>query len=176
MEPGARTHVGNRRDRQRTIEAFNALHVHDATVQAVRIFPSTSKRRQSYVEVDLTEYVTCKPLLLRLTGSANVTLAADFQVLTDNAFANTEGVRATGDEKRIRQLMSEQMAHLNIEYYEVDEKPSARHPTRRKLTDVSSYILFQVTFYGGTLEVVARGFKLTRLRVGREPGPYGTRR
>lgn len=156
-------------DKQQIIAAFNARSLHDDTVHAVRIVPSTSRRRQSYVEVDLTEYVTNQRRLLRLTGCANLSFIADFDVLTNNAFANTERVQAIGDENRIRQIMSAQMAHLNLDYVDEHGEPDPGHPTRKKLCDVSPYILFRITFYGGTLEVVARGFQLTHPRAVKEP-------
>lgn len=161
------------RDKHQIMAAFNAYNLHDDTVQAVRILPSPSRRRQSTVEIDLTEYVSDKPRRLRLTGCANLSFIADFDVLTDNAFANTEGVQASGDEERIRQIVTAQMAHLNLDYGDSDEEPDEHHPTRRKLADLSPFILFRVTFYGGTLEVVARGFQITRPRL---PAPQSGRR
>lgn len=159
--------MGHRRTREEIVQAFHARSLHDDTVHAVRIFPSTTRRRQSRVEIDLTEYVSDRPRLLVLTGCANLSFVADFQVLTDNSFANTEAVVASIDEDRIRRIMHEQMAHLNIDYLTEDGSPSDRHPTRRKLLDLSQYILFRITFYDGTLEVIARNFTLTHPRVRR---------
>jgi L-ascorbate metabolism protein UlaG (beta-lactamase superfamily) len=153
-----------RRAREQLVAAFNARSLHDDTVHAVRIFHSTSRRRSSRVEVDLTEYVTHRPRRLVLTGCANLSFVADFDVLTDNAFANTEAVFASMDEEHIREIMEAQMAHVNVDYFKEDDTPSDYHPTRRKLTDLSAFILFRITFFGGTLEVVARGFTLAHPR------------
>jgi len=155
-----------RRERSRIVAEFNSHSLHDDTLHALRIVPSTSRRRHSRVELDLTEYVTNRPRQLCLTGCANISFVADFDVLLDNAGANTERVHAIVDDERIRQIMTEQMAHLNIEYFDEDNRPADYHPTRTKLLDVSAYILFRITFYGGTLEVIARGFTLRHPRIG----------
>jgi hypothetical protein len=151
-----------RKDKQKIIAEFNSCNFHDDTVHGVRVLPSTSRRKGSQIQVDLTEYITNKPRLLTLTGCANFSFIADFDVLTRNAFANTEQVEANGDEELIRRILAGQMAHLNIEYWDNEGNLSDKHPTRRKLADVTGYILFRVLFYGGTLEVVARGFRITR--------------
>ena len=150
-----------RKAKEQIVAEFNHHNLHDDTVHALRVIPSTTRRRSSRVEVDLTQYVTNRPRRLCLTGCANISFVADFDVLLRNAFANTERVQAIGDEQRIRQIMTEQMAHVNLEYVTLEGEPSEHHPTRQKLRDVSAYILFRITFYGGTLEVIARGFKIT---------------
>lgn len=165
--------MAQRREREQIVAAFNARSLHDDTVHALRIVPSTSRRRHSRVEIDLTEYVTDRPRRLVLTGCANLSFVADFDVLTDNAFANTEAVFASIDEERIHQIMVAQMAQLNVEYHDEEGHPSDWHPTQRKLADLSVYILFRITFYGGTLEVVARGFTLTHPRVPRAASAPG---
>jgi hypothetical protein len=154
----------SRRDKQRIIAEFNAYNLHDDTVHAIRIIPSTSRRRNSIVEVDLTQYVSNKPRRLRLTGCANITFVADFAVLTDNAFANTERVQAFGDEERIHAIILSQMGELNIEYLDEHHCASEEHPSLQKLKKISSYVLFRIAFYGGTLEVIAEGFRITRPR------------
>jgi hypothetical protein len=34
-------------------------------------------------------------------------------------------------------------------------------PIRKKLMDIQSYVLFRVEFFGGTLEVLAKGYNLS---------------
>lgn len=104
----------------------------------------------------MTQYADDKRRCLTLTGCANVSFVADFDVLLNNAFASTEWGQADGSEDRIREIMTGQMPHLNIDY-----DPASFHPTKRKMDDLTPYIVFRIQFFGGTLEVVARGFKLT---------------
>lgn len=147
------------KSKQEIITAFNSHNFHDDTVHAIRIVPTTSRRRRSRIEIELTQYVNDKQRCLTLTGCANVSFVADFDVLLHNAFANTEWGQADGSEERIRQIMTGQITDLNIEY-----EPASRHPTNRKMSDLTPYILFRIQFFGGTLEVVGRGFKLTDSR------------
>ena len=155
-----------RKDKNRIIADFNSHNLHDDTVHAIRIVPSTSRRKYSHIEINLTEYGTNKARLLTLNGCANLSFVADFDVLTDNAFANTDSVQATDDEEAIRQILAEQMAYLNVEYWDKNSALCDTHPTRRKLKDLTAYILFRVLFYGGTLQVVARGFRVSRPTTG----------
>jgi hypothetical protein len=155
--------VAARKTREQVAAAFNTCNLHDDSVHAIRIIPATSRRSSSRVELDLTEYVTNRPRRLALTGCANISFVADFDVLVDNAFANTEGVQASVDEERIREIIARGMGDLNVEYTEGGQ-PSEDHPARLKLRDAAAYVLFRVTFYGGTLEVIGRGFKISRPR------------
>lgn len=68
-----------------------------------------------------------------------MSFVADFDVLLNNAFANSEWAQADGSEDRIRQIMTGQMANLNMEY-----EPAFRHPTNRKMSDLTPYILFRI--------------------------------
>ena len=144
------------KSKQEIIAAFNSHNFHDDTVHSIRVVPTTSRRRRSRIEIELTQYVNDKRRCLTLTGCANVSFVADFDVLLHNAFANTEWGQADGSEERIHQIMTGQMADLNMEY-----EPASVHPTNRKMNDLMPYILFRIQFFGGTLEVVGRGFKLT---------------
>ena len=144
--------------KEQKIANFNSYCFHDDTVLGVNIVPSTSRRRYSKVEIEFSEYCSGRPRHLILTGCANVSLIADFDVLTDNACFNTQGVQAFDDPQQIEKILSNQLEHLNIDYMTENDEPSDRHPTRKKLQDVSPYILFRVMFFGGTLEVVARNF------------------
>jgi hypothetical protein len=157
--------VRARKAREQIVAEFNHRSLHDDTLHALRVIPALTRRQSSRVEVDLTEYVTNKPRRLCITGCVNISFVAYFNVLVDNAYASTDCVLAIDDEERIRQIITDQIAHLNLNYVTEIGEPSEYHPTEKKLKDLSAYVLFRILFFGGTLEVIARGFKITRPRI-----------
>lgn len=154
-----------RRTPEEIAAAFNAHRFHDDTVLDMRISPSRSRTRFSKIVIDFAEDDTGRLKQLTFTGCANVSLTADFDVLTDNAgFGNTSHVQACCESDKIKNFLAEQIDDLNIDYSDEYDEPSNRHPTRAKLGDLSKFILFRVELFGGTLELVARNFKVNRPR------------
>ncbi len=150
---------------QEVVDAFHRHSLHDDTVHAIRIIPATSPRQESRIEIDLTDYASGKPRQLALTGCVVMALTADFVELADNAFANVNSVQAEGDEERTRAFIESQKSCRYLVYV----TPS-RDPALQRMKDVPSLVLFRVNLFGGTLEVAARGFKLSRPRVSARVG------
>ena len=150
--------------REAVIERFERECLHDDTVLSVRIVPARSHRGHAAVEVDLAESGTGRLRRLTFSRVANVRLGADLDVLRDNLPWNLNRLSASADDEAICELIASQADLLNIEYLDCDEEPIEQADRRAKLDDPSSWVLFRIALFGGTLELVATGFKLTRPR------------
>jgi len=73
------------KSREEIIERFNAYNFHDDTILAIKIFPTTSRKNYSKIEIESSEYSTNKRRFLTLKGCANISLQADLDVLLNNA-------------------------------------------------------------------------------------------
>jgi hypothetical protein len=150
---------------QQIVETFNSYNFHDDTIMNMQIVPSTIQGRYSRIVLDFEDDDTGKLLQLTITGCANISLVADFDVLKDNSgFGNTNWTEAIYDEKRIKDLMSKQINELNVEYLDEKREPSEKHPTKVKIANHSEFVLFRIGFFGGTMEVIGRNFKVNRPR------------
>lgn len=152
-----------KRTKHEIINDFNSYNFHDDLVVGINISPSDSSRKHSNIEIEFKEICYKKQRFLTLKQCANVSFVADFDVLTSQAFCNTQGVIAIDDQQQIENLLNEQLDQLNVETCVWCDEPE--HPTRKKLLDVSPFILFVISFFGGTLKVVAKNFKAKGPRI-----------
>jgi len=149
-------------DRDSIVGRLQDYDFHDDALLAVRIVPAQNRREKSRVELDLSEYVTDRPRRLVFTGCENIRFDGDFAVLTDNAFAVVAEVVATPADDAIIALLKDQKPRLNVEYEDEDESPIEERHRQEKLDDPFGLVLFTVVLYGGTLDVVARNFRVLR--------------
>jgi len=151
-----------RKSPQQIVDEFNKHHFHDDILLNITISPSELQRRYSKIVFDLDEDCTGKLRQLTLSGCANISMIADFDVLKDNAGSgNTEWIDASCDSEKITTLLESQIDRLNIEY---DDGAWTKHPTKVKISDPKQFVLFRFKFFGGIAEVLARNFKINRPR------------
>jgi hypothetical protein len=82
----------------------------------------------------------------------------DFDVLADNWFAQTDKSIAKTDGDQMKKFVRSQTAHWHVRYM----PPQAEDkPIRKKLSAIGNYVLFKVKFFGGTVEILAKGYKLS---------------
>ena len=83
----------------------------------------------------------------------------DFDVLADNWPFNTEALTAKTDLRTMLKIVRAQRSHWRTTYMPPMPKDK---PIRKKLGSIRSYTLFRVAFFGGTAEVLAKSYTLSR--------------
>ena len=139
---------------QEISERFRDLNFHDATFVSMRVFPaqSQSEANDSLVQIQLLAGRTNR--VLQFTGCTNLRTALDFDVLAHNSPSNTSSVDAHTDAERMRKLMRSQEQEWDVGYGKM------RSPLDDKLEVIDELICFRVQFFGGVVEVIARGFSV----------------
>ena len=141
------------KSREEIIERFNAHDFHDVTIHAIKIFPATSRKNLTKVEIESAKHSTNKRRSLTLKGCANISLQADFDVLLNNAPPNVDYVRAYGSSIIIKKFLKRQR-----DIWNVDNEPLIGDPIKEKIQNVDQYVVFRIQLFGGILEVVAKDF------------------
>jgi hypothetical protein len=143
----------------RIATSFNGLDFHDDALSSVEVHTPRSKAGLTSVNIELLDDSTEAKKVLSFRGCANLRFIMDFDVLTDNWFAQTDGVSSKTDLESLRRFVRAQTPHWRVQYM----KPTpSNKPTRRKLSAITHYVLFKVRFFGGTIEVLAKNFALKR--------------
>jgi hypothetical protein len=148
-------------NRQAVIKKFNGLDIHDDDLVSVNVHPPRSRRNSALIEFEFQDDSTGKRQLVSFRGCANVRYLMDFDVLTDNSFAQTDRASSFGDVGRMAKLIRSQMAHWHTQYMPSCPKDQ---PIRKKLASLDKYVLFRITFFGGIVEILAKNFVLSRSR------------
>jgi hypothetical protein len=81
----------------------------------------------------------------------------DFDVLAFQWFFGTHGSNARADLRRMRKFVMSQTSHWRTTHAPPMPKDK---PIRKKLESIKNYILFRVSFFGGTAEILAKNYKL----------------
>ena len=90
----------------------------------------------------------------------NVSFTGDFDVLLDNAQAgNTSHTKVKTETEYILKTIDQQRQKWNVSY------SGTRDPLERKTKNIQKYMAFKVFFFGGSLEVVARNYKIKRTKI-----------
>ena len=151
------------RSRDEIARDSSAEALHDGRVLAIRLVPAVSRRHAVKLEIDIQD-VWGSPGRITFTRTVNVRISIDFDVLRDNSTWMIERLTASIDDAAIRALVESQSRDLNVEYLDVNEVRYELPDRQSKLTDPSGLVLFQLRLNGGTLDVVARDFKISRTR------------
>lgn len=138
---------------------FNKLDFHDDALKALKLHPPSGRNDFTSIDFELQDDSTNSVKVLSFHGCANFRFVMDFDVLADNWPFNTESSAAKTDVTRMRQFVKVQMAHWRTTYMPPMIKDK---PVRKKLVTLRSYILFRVTFFGGTAEILAKHYSLKR--------------
>jgi len=147
---------------------FSNLNLDDDDLVSVKVVAPRKKTDSAKIDFEFRDDVTGRKKLLSLSGCANLRWLTDFDVLASNWFAQTEKAISLTDIKKMRKLVLAQVAHWHVRY--MPPSPEDK-PIRKKLSSIRKFVLFRITFFGGTVEVLAKKFTLKAGGVGRVAGP-----
>jgi hypothetical protein len=143
---------------------FIGVDVHDDTVESIVYLPPRSKRASASVQVTLHRHWKQRRRVLEFSGCANLEMSLDADVLKGNAPNNTAGVTASVRPTLITGMLKRHRRKWNVSY------ERSIDPMPKKLMAAKELVLFQVQFFGGTLDVLARSYRLRHL-TSRRSGP-----
>jgi hypothetical protein len=129
------------------------LNLHDDNLVNVKVCLPKSRANTTRIEFLFCDDSTREAKRLSFKGCANVRYIMDFDVLTANWFAQTEGFDREADPIRMRKFVQAQVAHWHVRYMPPQPKDK---PIRKKLSSIRSYRLFRIRFFGGTAEILAK--------------------
>jgi hypothetical protein len=141
----------------RFIKRFNKLDFHDDNLRLVTFLPPRTRHSSATIVLEFEDDATGAKKLLSFHNCGNLRFVMDFDVLANNWFAQTRGAGAIADIPKMKKFVTTQKMHWRTIY--MPPQPSDR-PIRKKLRRIRSYRLFKIRFFGGTLEILARSFKL----------------
>jgi hypothetical protein len=136
---------------------FSSLNFHDDDLLSVRLLAPRRKNDSAKLDFEFLDYSTRAKKLLSICGCVNLRWSMDFDVLADNWYAQTEAVKAESDPQKMKKFVRTQMRHWRVKY--MPPLPMDK-PIRKQLSSILRYRLFRITFFGGTVEVLARNFIL----------------
>lgn len=148
-----------RADKDAVAKRFNKLDFHDDALLSVRIHPPRKWSNFTKIDFEFQDDATKALKTLSFHTCANFRFVMDFDVLADGWFFGTHGSVAKTDVQRMRKFVRAQMSHWRTTYMPPTPKDK---PIRKKMASIRSYVLFRVTFFGGTVEVLAKNYTLTR--------------
>jgi len=134
-------------------ERFSALDFHDDILVRIAIHPPKGRKSRAGIDLEFRDDATGKKKMVRFLGCGNILYAMDFDVLSSNWFAQTDRLSATNDAEQMRRFVERQARHWHTKYMPPQEIDA---PIRGKLRSIHAYRLFRITFFGGTLEILAR--------------------
>jgi|SRR6185295_8876405 len=136
---------------------FTQIDAHDDTVEALAILPALTRGGQATVEITLFRPGIARRRMLRFSGCANIGVAMDMDVLSDNAPMNTHLLEATINSVEIESLIRRHKRSWNVSY------PTSLDPLPAKVAALSRYVLFHVRLFGGVVEVLGKSFTVKHL-------------
>jgi len=143
--------------RTQVAERFEALDVHDDTVEEIRFLPGSRRKHSATVVVALHRHWEDKHRLLRFSGVANYEVLLDADTLRDNAPCNTFSTEASTNDQEISSRMRKHKRAWNVSY------DKSIDPLSAKADSLPALVLFRLRIFGGTLEVIARSFSIRRV-------------
>jgi hypothetical protein len=139
---------------------FLKHNFHDTLLKAIHIEPAEDRKSKSSVEVVLEDYDTNELIEIIFEQPGNISFTGDFDVLLDNAgFGNTSHTKASTDPDKILRTINRQKSKWNVKYAE-----DMRSPIEKKTNNIDKYIAFKLLFFGGSLEVLAKNYKIKRTK------------
>ena len=143
---------------------------HDNDLRSIRILPSQDRKKPT-TTVEFVFSGRWKPLrksikrVLTLKGCVNLKFSMDFDILAANASSLKSSAGQTSNVEMnecldcIRSLIKTNEPDWNVEY-PADEN----NPATYNLWRPGEFILVKILLHGGTLEIVARDFKISDQR------------
>src|ERR1700733_6148739 len=147
----------NRTKKHSVAAKFNKLDFHDDALISVRIGAPSNRKNFTRIDFEFRDDGTKAVKILSFHTCANFRFIMDFDVLAYTWFFGTEGSVAKTDAQLMKKFVRSQMSHWRTAY--MPPLPTDK-PIRKKLTSIRHYVLFRVTFFGGTAEILAKNYKL----------------
>jgi hypothetical protein len=139
---------------------FAKLDFHDDALISITINPPHSAKNLTRIEFGFKDDATGRVKIPSFQSCANVRFVADFDVLANNwHFGNTKALAAETDPTQMRKFVIQQSSHWRTAYM---PPMSRKEPVKQKLKKIRNYNLFKLAFFGGTAEILAKGYKLSR--------------
>ena len=146
-----------RANKRALAEKFNKLDLHDDGLRAIKIYPPRKRSNFTRIDFEFQDDSTGSRKALSFHSCANIRFVMDFDVLADNwHLGNTEACVAKTEVRRMKKFVRAQMSHWRTTYMPPMRK---NEPIRKKFASIRSYVLFRVAFFGGTAEILAKGYK-----------------
>jgi len=140
------------------VNNFSKLDFHDDGLLSIKILPPRAPNNLAQIRIEFKDDSTGATKLLSFDACANFRFNADFDVLADNwRPGNTKASIAKTDIKRMKEFVLVQMPHWRTTYMPPQPK---NKPIKKKLRNIRNYILFRITFFGGTAEILAKNYRL----------------
>jgi hypothetical protein len=134
---------------------FALVDLDDDNLVCVKISAPSTRTNITNIDFEFRDDATGAKKVLSFDGCANLRYIMDFDVLANNWVAQTELTKCNADTKKMKAFVRAQVPHWHVQYM----PPSPRDlPIRKKLSSIRKYRLFKITFYGGTVEILARQF------------------
>ncbi len=139
---------------------FRKLDFHDDNLVSVKICPPPTGTSTARIDFEFQDDSTGATKLVSFRQCANLRYVMDFDVLTANWFAQTKCFAVKDDADQARKFIRSQMAHWRVKYMPPMPKDK---PIRKKLSEIRSYHLFRIEFFGGTAEILAKNFSVKEI-------------
>ena len=149
------------------------LNFHDDNLLLVEIHPPEKNANATRIDLHFRDYATQATKVLSFRGCANIRYIMDFDVLVANWFAQTERVTCGTDAGKMSRFVRSQMRDWHVKYMAPTREDP---PIRKKLLSIGTYCLFRITFYGGSIHILAKGFVLLKPKRGGATKPMRTRK
>jgi hypothetical protein len=153
---------------KKTVARFNAIDLHDDELIAIEIEMPRGRTSPGTVVLQMRDDSNQSPKKLIFLRCGNIRFNADMDVLADNVFAATHSANAYRNIEKSLRFIRSQRRHWRTRYM----PPSpADLPVRRKRSNLKHLNVYVVRFFGGTLEVLAAGFRLVSRAKKKKPRP-----
>jgi len=141
-------------------ETHKDWDLHDDNLLGVQVTSPRKPKELATIHVDLQDDATGGMKRVTISRCANIRWVMDFNVLADNWFAQTNEFTVVTDLKKMKSFVEGQRRHRRVKYM---NPSSPDKPIKAKLASIRSFRLFQIKFFGGTLEVLAKSIKIRRV-------------
>jgi hypothetical protein len=141
-------------------ETRKSWDLHDDNLLGIQVTSPRKKNELATIHIDLQDDATGGVKRITMSRCTNIRWVMDFNILADNWFAQTNAFTVVSDLKKMKSFVESQRRHWRVKYM---HPSSPDNPIKGKLASIRSFRLFQIKFFGGTLEVLAKSVKIKRI-------------
>lgn len=141
---------------------------HDAKVVSIKLIPAKSNRSKNNLEVLLTYYNYDREFLLTFTNCLNVFASIDFGI-PDCEPCSVDHFSITKDPGTIKRQITDARPHWNLSFADEPTDPTTSYisepsPLPQRVLASTGFSHFKFRIFGGILSVIAKSYKVQRLR------------